>query len=345
MKKTVLLSLFAWCLPALLAAQGYDDDLYYVPGKDKGTVKTIQKDVKTTTTVYTTPQTRVVVQERKTKKVRDVDEYNRRYDTTDYTFQRNGDTLYVEERSESGAPQGEWVNGFDGSQEDYEYAERIIRFHNPRYAVHISSPLYWDMMYGLNSWDWNVYTDGWYAYAFPTFSNRLWWDWRFNSFGRGWGGYYGGYYSGGYGGYWGGDYWGHYSPYYYGGWGHGHSNYVTSRRHAAYDGSSVRRSGNRAPDAWNRRSASSRTPVYSRQGNTRPAGTVDSNRSTSVRNNATPSTSRRSSNDSSNSSYNNNDSSSGNNSSRSSSYSSGSSSYSGSRSGSGVSSGSSGRRR
>ena len=64
---------------------------------------------------------------------------------------------------------------------------RIVRFRNPRYAVSISSPYYWDIVYGLNSWDWNVYTDGMYAYAFPTFSNRLWWDWRYNSYG--WGGY------------------------------------------------------------------------------------------------------------------------------------------------------------
>ena len=64
------------------------------------------------------------------------------------------------------------MNGeFEGSQDDYEYATRIIRFRNPRYAISISSPLYWDVVYGLNSWDWNVYTDGLYAYAFPTFTN------------------------------------------------------------------------------------------------------------------------------------------------------------------------------
>lgn len=89
------------------------------------------------------------------------------------------------------------MNGFNGSQDDYEYAERIIRFRNPRFAVSISSPLYWDIVYGANSWDWNVYTDGFYAYAFPTFTNRLWWDWRYNSYGPGWG--------------WG---WGWSSPYY-----------------------------------------------------------------------------------------------------------------------------------
>ena len=97
------------------------------------------------------------------------------------------DTLYINEKEDDGLD-GEWVNGeFEGSQDDYEYATRIIRFRNPRYAISISSPLYWDVVYGLNSWDWNVYTDGLYAYAFPTFTNRLWWDWRYNSYG--WGGY------------------------------------------------------------------------------------------------------------------------------------------------------------
>ena len=65
------------------------------------------------------------------------------------------DTLYVKEKAVSD-PEGEWVNGFNGSQDDYEYAERIIRFRNPRFAVSISSPLYWDIVYGTNSWDWNI---------------------------------------------------------------------------------------------------------------------------------------------------------------------------------------------
>ena len=49
---------------------------------------------------------------------------------------------------------GEWVTGeFNGTEDDYEYAERIIRFRNPRFAISISSPLYWDVVYGPNSWD------------------------------------------------------------------------------------------------------------------------------------------------------------------------------------------------
>ncbi len=58
------------------------------------------------------------------------------------------DTLYINEKEDDGLD-GEWVNGeFEGSQDDYEYATRIIRFRNPRYAISISSPLYWDVVYG-----------------------------------------------------------------------------------------------------------------------------------------------------------------------------------------------------
>ena len=81
------------------------------------------------------------------------------------------DTLYIEEKPYG--ERGEWVNGFEGSQDDYEYAMRIIRFRSPRYAIPVSSPLYWDVVYGgYASWDWNIYEDGLYAYVFPTSTNR-----------------------------------------------------------------------------------------------------------------------------------------------------------------------------
>ncbi len=183
MKKIVFLSLFALCLPWMVSAQSIDDDLYYTPSKDKKEKKQEKKRtsapaeeivVKSNapTTVYTSPgNTTVVVQDRKGN-TRDVDEYNRRYDSRENDFVMEDDTLYIKEKAVPD-PEGEWVNGFDGSEEDYEYAMRIVRFRNPRYAISISSPYYWDVVYGLDTWNWNVYTDGMYAYAFPTFSNRL----------------------------------------------------------------------------------------------------------------------------------------------------------------------------
>ena len=233
MKKIVFLSLVALCLPWALAAQSVVDDLYYVPSKpEKAEKKDTQRPARET--VVTTPTDEVVVRsntpmdvqvgDRSTTvivrdakgRTRDVDEYNRRYEAGDYQFFTQNDTLYIDERPYDGLD-GEWMGGeFNGSAADYEYATRIIRFRNPRYAISISSPIYFDVVYGLNTWDWNVYTDGIYAYAFPTFSNPLWWDWRFNSFG--WWGYpY-------YGWHWGWNSW--YDPWYWGGsWGWHHPPY------------------------------------------------------------------------------------------------------------------------
>jgi hypothetical protein len=214
-----------------MMAQTEDDDLYFVPSKKKTITKTeVVKQVQAVKPTTVVVQPTVVVKDVKGN-VRDVDEYNRRYTSRENTFSMDNDTLYIEEKPYN--EQGEWVNGFDGSQDDYEYAMRIVRFRNPRYAIPVSSPLYWDVVYGAYpSWDWNVYDDGLYAYVFPTYTNRLWWDWRWDSFGWGWGwhspwysawygpGYWGGYWGLGWGGphHWGGawaggfgwgDHWGH----------------------------------------------------------------------------------------------------------------------------------------
>ena len=253
MKKIVFLSLVALCLPWTLAAQSVVDDLYYVPSKKEKAEQ--KKDRPKNETVVVTPadevvvksntpmtvhasdgQTTVVVRDAKGN-TRDVDEYNRRYEASDYDFTAQNDTLYIDEKPYDGLD-GEWVGGeFEGSADDYEYATRIIRFRNPRYAIPISSPLYFDVVYGLNTWDWNVYTDGLYAYAFPTFTNRLWWDWRYNwswgwpyyGWNWGWSGFYfgwGGFYAGWSG--WYGPGWGWHHPYYGPGWGwhhHHHPSY------------------------------------------------------------------------------------------------------------------------
>ncbi|WP_294629352.1 hypothetical protein [uncultured Bacteroides sp.] len=260
MKKIVCFWLLALCLPIGLMAQSVDDDLYFVPSKNKQEKKEtpVRKEpTKQVTNIYTSPGTTVVVKDRKGR-TRDVDEYNRRYDALDNEFVMDNDTLYIKEKANPDLD-GEWVTGeFNGTQEDYEYAERIIRFRNPRFAVSISSPLYWDMVYGPNSWNWNVYTDGMYAYVFPTFSNPLWWDWRYGSYNWGWNygwgwnrpyyawGYYPGYWGGWHGGYWGHHH--HHWPTHGWGWGGGNywaNNSYTNRRSYApgrYNSSISRRS-------------------------------------------------------------------------------------------------------
>ncbi len=175
MRRKVLASMLFTFLPWLAMAQS-TGDLYFIPKKEKKTevsqkVGVVPKEVSNKTVNEMPANTAIVVKDVKGN-VRDVDEYNRRYTSRDNTFTYENDTLYIEEKPYG--ERGEWVNGFQGSDMDYEYAMRLVRFRNPRYAIPVSSPLYWDVVYGaLPSWDWNVYDDGMYAYVFPTYTNRL----------------------------------------------------------------------------------------------------------------------------------------------------------------------------
>ena len=70
MKKIVYFLLFALCLPIGLLAQSVDDDLYFVPSKDKQEKKEtpVKKETKQqVTNIYTSPGTTVVVQDRREK--------------------------------------------------------------------------------------------------------------------------------------------------------------------------------------------------------------------------------------------------------------------------------------
>ena len=183
MKKNVIVMLVLACLPLWVVAQNTNDDLYFIPKKKVEKKKEVVETTPVETAGNETTGTPVVVKD-VNGNVRDVDEYNRRYTSRDNYFKMENDTLYIEEKPYD--ERGEWVNGFDGTQSDYEYAMRIIRFRNPYYAIPVSSPLYWDIVYGSPSWEWNVFNDGFYAYAFPTFSNSLWWNWRW-SWNWGWG--------------------------------------------------------------------------------------------------------------------------------------------------------------
>lgn len=231
MKKIVLFSLMMACLPFMALAQSGNDDLYYIPKKKKEkkveaktVVKTEQVSVAGNGTQVTTP---VVVRD-VNGNTRDLDEYNRRYSSRENEFTYENDTLYIQEKPY--LEQGEWVNGFEGSQEDYDYAMRIIRFRSPSFAVSVSSPYYWDIISLGYTTGWNVFDTGLYAFAFPTFTNNWWWDWRYNSmlslryipsnwlYRSNW--YYSTWYDWGYPHYHHHSHWHHFPPHYaHGGWG------------------------------------------------------------------------------------------------------------------------------
>lgn len=174
-----------------------------------------------------------------------IDEYNRR----GQVMQNNG------EEYEYIAPTrgGEWINnGYEGSASDYRDAERIIQSRDRRYSISVNSPYYFDIVYGLNSWDWNIYVDNWDAYIFPRFSNSAWSSWKFGprsgfgfSFGwNSWDPWYPPYYASGwnswghYPGSWGGWYDPWYRPYYNSYWGwndYYYPYYGRSSRRGHYD--------------------------------------------------------------------------------------------------------------
>ncbi len=169
---------------------------------------------------------------------------------------QSSDTLVVASDSDAieMATEGEYLNGFVGSDSDLEYANRIARFHNPKFAIHISDPGYTDI-YFLDDDSWNVYIDGSYAYVTPTWTNPYYfdymyspvfynpWAWRYNPYG-----YWGSYYS------WYGYNWGWsvgwnygwynpwYDPYYYG-WYNPYYPYHYHHHHHYIDGNYI--AGNR----------------------------------------------------------------------------------------------------
>lgn len=240
--KTLKLSMFILSLglSSSLLAQGnitVEDDIYVKKGEENAIVQMKKKDNRAI-------QNQAPAQ---SSAQRDVDEYNRRYNPDNQDNSESKDVANNEE-----AQEGEYVNGFKGSQSDYEYAERIRRFHNPRFLVHISNPAYSDI-YFLNSYDWNVYTDGNYAFVTPTWTNHNYFNYMYSpfSYGSPWGyggygscynpwysgyGYYGGYnhfnnYGYGYGGYGGG----YYGNYYGGGYGNYGGYYGSNYAHTTYN--------------------------------------------------------------------------------------------------------------
>ncbi len=76
---------------------------------------------------------------------------------------------------------GYYLNGFKGSNSDFEYAERIRKFHNPKYTITIADPGYNDI-YFLDDDYWNVYVDGMYATITPTWNNPYWYNYQFSPY-------------------------------------------------------------------------------------------------------------------------------------------------------------------
>ncbi len=167
------------------------DDMYFVPKKKAK----VQRTEKKTTPMQ--PSTWEHVGETPT---RDVDEYNRRY-RSGYTTRLVNDTLYLNgaetiisyEDTLAADAEELYLDGvYDYPLDDYTYSRRLLRFRAPTVGMSISSPLYWDLRYGPNSIYWDVYDDGFYAYAYPSVWNPYYYDpfyypsWHYNHWYMGW---------------------------------------------------------------------------------------------------------------------------------------------------------------
>lgn len=251
MKKRAITSFLTVCAGCTLVfAQSkfvVEDDIYYQPNQTNKVVETRKAATRTQTESTPSQPTSTARTTASVYQGRDVDEYNRRYssdneqpyeaDYTDTVNVANPETVVIYENPDKGY----YLNGFNGNNSDYEYAERIRKFHNPKFAIHFSDPSYNDI-YFLNSSDWNVYIDDSYAWVTPTWTNPWYWNymwtpfsyssiswrwgWGFSSWNWGWGsswGCGGGWYDPFWGPSWGPSWgWGnHHHHHHYPSWGHG----------------------------------------------------------------------------------------------------------------------------
>ena len=194
MKPAIKILLLALIFPVgLFSQKEIIDDIYFSPND----AKSVQKKVKPQKINPINGARQIVFYDRDTVEIVTKD-------STYLLAQANDDTENEYQREE-----GHYLNEFNGSQSDLEYAERIRKFHNPKYTVFLGDPNYNDI-YFLNNFDWNVYVDGSYAYVTPTFTNPYWFNYNYNPYS---------YNSWGWGNSW-------YSPYTsFGGWGYNNWGY------------------------------------------------------------------------------------------------------------------------
>jgi hypothetical protein len=252
----VAMLLITACSTSRTASVGvYYDDIYYVPGENRDRPEKMFSEVPAISNEALKAEKKELAAQRREYEANS----QAQQDTRDFSAIQEEyvallgnenhtevDTLlYYDDET------GYWVNEFNGSQMDRDYAERLIRFHGPTIRIPYHSPFYSEVVY-FNHYDWNVYVDGNYAYAVPSWTNRWYdhyyynnwyspyswhfgWNWGYNNwyFGYGWNyPYYG------YG--WGYPYYGWGYPYYgygsYYGWGHNHGHYWASSDRNTYRG-------------------------------------------------------------------------------------------------------------
>lgn len=232
----VLLIVSGGCATGRMASTGvYYDDIYYAPDLTK---ETMEQAFAPVPSIAKEEQKEIKQEERQLiRSYQSSDLAKEQRDTRDFSDiqQKYASILADEDKDEVDSliyyneETGYWVGGFDGSEMDRDYAERLIRFHGPFTRIPYWSSLYDQFVY-FDDPNWNVYVDGNYAYVFPTWSNP-WYDrYRYDRWNTPW------HFSFGYSSFWGDPfYYGYYgigwydpfySPFYYG-WPYYHRPYYS----------------------------------------------------------------------------------------------------------------------
>ena len=205
MKRLFLLSLAV--LP-FVNTMAQDDDLYFKPDmtgvvEDVQTAPAADRNASRRSSVYVRDNSKLAVYN---TNARDEDEYNRRYSSVAGYQTEGGADYSLDYESNDTVFNTDTIYDTD----DYAYSRRILRFHSPRVAVALSSPYYWDLVYGYGVYDY-LYD----AYYDPFFYS---WGWGYGWSWGPWSCWYGGLWGWHYPYRW--SYWG-WGPGWHHGW-HGH---------------------------------------------------------------------------------------------------------------------------
>ncbi len=185
-----------WAAALVALPMWAQDDMYFVPKKKAKVQRTKESQQRVA------PATWEPTKKAEPLPTRDVDEYNRRY-APGYAAVPANDTLYLDdvetvisyEDSLGGGSESYADEVYAAEPYDFAYSRRLVRFGAPTVGIAVSSPLYWDLRYGPNSIYWDVYDDGFYAYAYPSvwnpyydpfYHSHLSWSWHYGHWHAGW---------------------------------------------------------------------------------------------------------------------------------------------------------------
>ena len=190
-----------------LSMQAQDDDLYFTPSKKKSqdmnaTVTSVRSNQQSATTQSSRPALAVY-----NNNSRDEDEYNRRDINYAGAWQTGGG---AEEDSLVARVDTVYVTSPDmyDPETDFIYSRRLLRFHSPRFGFALSSPYYWNLVYGYGVY--NYLYDPFYWDLYDPF----YWDYGWG-YGWSWHPWYSSFY-GWHSPYYAWNYWG-VGPYWHGG--------------------------------------------------------------------------------------------------------------------------------